>query len=228
MKLVINRYVFDRTNSYKILKAKYLDDGLEDMLNDYPEARKDEFLIEEWENIQPLSLKDVLLDKDLERRRAILEWIPVQRFLFENAKTVDVRTVTTANKKWDMDGKLISTEPLVNRYELLQLDAIDLFPELKSRAAHAYIYAVKVICPTTDNTFFIIVAGPNDNPPYAQKGKYNALEAIASMCFCPITNPKSLYRQGDVMIFEHNPDSKPCTPYALKGEDYVRLLQAQS
>lgn len=227
-KLIINRYVFPTTLSYKILKAKYLDDGLEDMLNDYPPLRKDEFLIEEWDNIQPITLKDVLEDKDLERRRAVLEWVPVQRFLFEKARVVDVRTVTTPNKKWDMDGNLVSEEPIENVYELLELDAIDLFPELRDRAAHTCIHAVKVICPTTNHEFFIIVGGPEDNYPYLQKGKYNAIDAIASMCFCPITNPKALYRQGDVMIFQHNADSKPCTPYPLNGKDYIRLLVTQS
>lgn len=233
MKLILNRFVFSQTWTYKILKAKYRGDGITDLLTDYPVFKDDEFLMEQWDNIEPISMQEILKDKSLERRRTILEFVPLQNFMFQNAEVVDTRVVMTKNRTWDRKGRLISSEPLENVYELIRIHAKELFPEAEERWGreqfkNAYIYAVKVICPTTSNTFFINVASPLLPKPFCQKGKFNALEAIASTVFCPITNPKALYRQGDVMVFEHSEDSKPCTPYALTGEQYVNLLVAQS
>lgn len=233
MKLEIKRFVFSYTQSLKILKAKYKDDGLDDMLNDYPIFKQDELLLESWDKIEPITLHDILKDKSLERRRTILEFVPLQNFMFQNAEVVDSQTIITKNRRWDMKGNVIEDGTLENVYELIRIHAKELFPEAEDRWGRddfkeAYIYAVKVICPTTGNTFFIVVSSPLAPAPFCKKGKFNALEAIAATVFCPITNPKALYRQGDVMVFEHSEDSKQCTPYALTGQQYVDLLVAQT
>jgi len=235
-KIVKDRYVIDYTTSVRILKTKYLTDGLDDMLKDYPPLKNDEFLVEQWDNIQPLTLADVLKEPSLEKRRGILEYLRLQYLVYDDAEVVDTCKIITKQKVWNREGILLEDGTLENVYHLVRVHASKLFPEASRRrnTGNDYIYAVKVVCPTTGHVFYINVSSPTAQSPHCQPGKYSALNALASLTFCPITNPKSMYRQGDIFIFRRSRKddpggkSEPCTPYPLTGEQFVKLMVAQS
>lgn len=227
------RFVLPYNTSVRVLKAKYLQDGLEDMLTDYPVFKNDEFLLEEWDNIVPFNMEDAMQIRNLELRRTVFNFLRLQNVVFADAEVVDVREAESKQLRYDINGTLLEETTIVNRYELVRVHVDKFFPERAndwSREARSnpYVYAVKVVCPTTGNVFYQNVSSPIIDNPFCREGNYHAGEALCSYIMCPITNPKALRRQGDILIWEHSEDSKACTPYAIGFKNYIKLLVAQT
>lgn len=206
----------------RALKTKYGDD-LHDMYLDMPVLRQiDNELDVFWKDLEPVNIGDIInFTSDTEKRREMFQFFPT-RLMFKDAEVVHETTKIT----YQTDEKGVERK-IENHYELVRRKAKDLLgKEVNINEGWEYIYAVKVSCVTTGMTYYLMVDSQMD---FCKK--YNAAAAVAWTALCPITNPKGLYRQGEVMLWERNEDSVDI-PFEkrkhLTEDEYFSLLKFQS
>lgn len=177
-----------------------------------------------WPHVQPVRAVEILKFKDQDQKAVYFSFLNVAEMFGDFGRKLDEKKVVTKNKRWD-EGNNEYIEDLENVFELWQVDASKLYENKEG-----FIYAVRCWCPTTNREFFIVV---DNEAKFCKKGNYNALDAIASTASCPISNPKALYRQGDVLFWEmsddpNNPSHLLDEPITLTGEQYIKLLVSQT
>lgn len=182
-----------------------------------------DFVSKRWSKIKPIDVKEAFNQNNVEKRRLYFDTIGVDK-IFEKVNTVmlDTRQVALNNCRWDSDGKMYM-QTGIDEYSLFKIDAEDLFGSTLNswQKQSNTVYAVRCSCTTTGRKYWLYVP--------AEIGiKGSALDAIAWTCRMPITNPKALYRQGDIFIVEANPDSEPCEPYHLDYKQYSSLIKSQT
>lgn len=238
VEIIVNQLGFDKDIRFYInnkiclkglfalraLKTKYGDD-LHDMYSDMPVLRQiDNELDVFWKDLEPINIKDVIdFTEDTDKRREMFQFFPT-RLMFKNAEVVhNVTKITYQTDQYGVEHKI------ENHYELVRRKSTDLLgKEVVINEGREYIYAVKVNCVTTGITYYLMVDSDMD---FCKPGKYNAAAAVAWTALCPITNPKALYRQGEVMLWERNEDSVD-VPFDkrkhLTEDEYFSLLKFQS
>lgn len=220
------RYVMKDIFALRALRTKYGDD-FEDMYEDMPVLKQfHSTFVKFWKSLPPVKIGDVIqFSENTDTRRELFQFFPT-RMMFQDAEVV--HNTMRITEQVEQDG---STRTVENVYKLVRKKTADLL-NLKHNeridATREYIYAVKVECVTTGKTYFLMV---DSRAEFCQPGKFNAAAAIAWTALCPITNPKGLIRQGEVMLFEKGPDSK-ILPFDkrkhLTEEEYFSLLKYQS
>lgn len=185
-----------------------------------------EFIASIWEKIKPVSVTEIQRStKNADKKALYFRFLRVaEMFKAEGAEMLDRKVIITKNKTWD-EGNHEEINDLENVYELWRINAEKLYENMEG-----YIFSVRCWCPSTGREFFIVV---DNTAKFCQKGHYDAAEAIASTALCPISNPKALYRQGDVLFFEHSDDPKNPSyvldePVRLTAKEYFSLLVSQT
>jgi hypothetical protein len=182
-----------------------------------------------WDEVIPVSIQEVFLEKNAERRRAMFLCVGVEKLFNElQPELLDSQTIKKNNHRWNEHNEEYE-EPIEDLYELYRIDREKLFPDVPT-ALDAY--AVRCWCTTTRREYFIYV-------PFIAVYKrnwdnlkcidtYDAIAGIAWTIVINITNPKRIFRQGDIIITEPNPDSSETEPYHLSKEEYLRLMYAET
>jgi hypothetical protein len=183
------------------------------------------FVEEMWESIIPLTASDAFAVQNQEQRRVMFQCLGVEKLFKELEPTLlDRQVLKMSNLRWDNHNQPYQQE-LEDVYELYEIDGQKLFGDVKRSQFilmdRETVYAVRCWCTTTGREYWLYV-------PREIGAKKDAVEAIAWTIQLNITYPKRLYRQGDIIIAEEGPDSKPCQPYHLDKETYIRLLVSQT
>ena len=197
-----------------------------------------DFITEQWDNISEVTVTEAFTEKNIEVRRLYFQAIGVEKLMQSlKPELLDERTITKQVKRWDVSGNMY-VHKYEDTYGLYKLDGALLFPEDASTSwqiDRATLYVVKCKCATTNREYWIYVQREHafDGSPWDEKTrKPNAIKAIASTFRLPITYPKAIYRQGDVLIVE--PSEKSCelldglNQMPITEKEYLTLLQFES
>lgn len=224
----------------RLIKLMYKD--AEHCISDWSDANKDplykdfaDFLRNNWDkdevtlggkkyNCKPFEIEDIFKLEFTEHKRFVYNVFGIER-IFKSLpfKLIGKETIHKKRTKWDKELKPYNHE-FDDTYELYSLPLTAMFPELKDSARgrqNEIIYCVKMICTTTAKEHMIWV-------PREVAEKKDPIAAIAWTIQRNITNPKRIFRQGDIIIFEHSEDSKPCAPTPLTRKEYETLIVAET
>lgn len=176
-----------------------------------------------WSDIKPIEVHEAFEQENVEKRRLYFDIIGVDK-IFEHAEPelIDMQKVVLNNQRWERDGTPY-LQTGIDQYSLYKINGTSLFGSTISewQRRNSNVYAVKCSCTTTGRNYWLYV--PRDIGE-----KESALEAIAWTCRIGITNPKAIYRQGDIFIVESNTDSEVCEPYHLDYKTYSSLIKSQT
>lgn len=192
-----------------------------------------EFVEEIWNSISEFTVSEALKEPNLERRRVMFDCIGVGRLFSELGPVLlDSQTIHKFRKRWDDQNKAYDYE-FEDTYELYQLDGDKLFGSnaALNRRKALPVYAVRCYCTTTMREYWIYV--PSDVALGAREWDRinhipNAIRAIAWTVRIDISNPKRIYRQGDIIIAEASPDSQKIQPYHLTEEQYLQWMYSET
>lgn len=220
---------FDFSTYLKAMKVKY--DSLELYLknNDYHlynDPNKN-LVLEEWDNIIALTVKEAFLEENQEKRRALFSCLGPSRIFKEvTPKLLDRTVLSIQNKIWDQEGKE-SVEVIDDVYELYEIEQSKLVPTTTTWEANKKLRVVKCWCTTTGREYWIFV---NHNDSIAS---HDAIKAIAWTFRVGIAKEDILeiYRQGDCLVIKAREGTEPLKDYQwwhLDKETYQSKLVAQS
>jgi len=176
-----------------------------------------------WSDVEPITASEAFEQDNVEKRRLYFDVIGVDEvFKQADPELIDMKEVVLNNQRWEKDGTPY-LQTGVDKYTLYKINGTELFGSTISewQRNNSSVYAVKCSCTTTGRNYWLYV-------PTEIGLKESALEAIAWTCRIGITNPKAIYRQGDIFIVEANADSEVCTPYHLDYATYSSLIKSQT
>jgi hypothetical protein len=182
----------------------------------------------EWDNVKDITSTDAFALKNVELRRLYFKAIGVIEMFKEMEPTlVDTKTLVKNGYRWDENNVKVPYE-INDKYELYKIDGCRLYPEESSswRSDNATVYAVRCWCSTTGREYWIYV-------PRNVGEEGNALNAIAWTVRLNHTYPKSIIRQGDVILYELSSKSEVLEKrwgreqfHHLTGKEYTDLIIA--
>lgn len=215
-------------------KAVVTSDGLKEM---------GEFVDSVWDDIKPVTVEEAFNKDNQEIRRTYFDCIGViTLFKSLEPELLDRQEIHKKRTRWDKDNQPYESE-YDDVYELYKIDKKKLFGKLRNNDTGA-VYAVKCWCTTTNREYWIYVPdGPayGDNTDdgtsswtwskpanYVPSGKPDAISAIAWTIQIDVSNPKRIYRQGDIILVEENLDSQTVKPYHISKEQYLNLMYSET
>lgn len=205
------------------------------------EALKDfgEFVSDMWDSIEAVTAREAFEQKNAEMRRIYFDCIGViELFKSANPKLLDKQVVKKLRKRWDDKNDIYDYE-FEDVYELYSIDPNELYKDTDDQSvtrwrARTKYTAVRCWCTTTNREYWIYV------PESAalregirewedeDKKKYDAVKAIAWTIRVDITNPRRIYRQGDIIIAQEGERSESTTPYHLSKDQYLSLMYSET
>ena len=196
------------------------------------------FVQEMWDDITPINVREAFEQTNAEMRRIYFDCIGVvELFKAANPKLLDKKVVKKLRKRWDDNNDPYDYE-FEDVYELYSIDPNELYKGTETdtsrwRARSKYT-AVRCWCTTTNREYWIYVP---ESAALAEgirewededKKKYDAIKAIAWTIRIDMTNPKRIYRQGDIIIAQEGTNSQATTPYHLSKEQYLSLMYSET
>ncbi|MET4545682.1 hypothetical protein ABIE26_003000 [Pedobacter africanus] len=190
-----------------------------------------DFVAEVWETIKPVTVEAALSEKNTERRRVMFDCIGVAN-LFQKLQPemLDRQVISKTRTRWDGNNKAYE-HVFEDIYELYRIRDEKLFETGWSWRRPQAIYAVRCWCTTTQREFWIYVpeeAAMSGELTSANNRKPDAIQAIAWTIRIDITNPKRIFRQGDIIVVEESDNSQPVPSYHLKKEQYLELIFSET
>jgi hypothetical protein len=223
MNLIIENLKFDFNLGCKILKCSGGDcpmNGLEDF----------------WEDITPITFKEIAEIENTELRRVAFKRFGLERLINEvNPVLVDSQTINKTTT-WINENGIEETINFADTYELYKVDGSILFPNKKWR--NEDVYYVKCKDTSTDREYLIWV---NVNDVFrtnnTDRGWFSSsdidLNAINSIAWTiqtnvPIGKIETIIRQGDCILIKPTDEERLKTFRHLSGKEYLELLHLES
>ena len=232
MQIVISNMKFDFDLGCRLLKLKYAECPF-DELKDF------------WNDIKPMTFKEIAKMKNLEERRVGILCLGLERLAKEiKPKLIDKQTIKKVTNYLDREGNLVQKK-FNDTYELYEVDG-KYFSEgiTNSWQKMPNSYFVKCKDTSTDREYFIWVEpqsvfqtnkGENSREYYdREKGakQINAIQAIAWTIQTTVEkgNIKEILRQGDCVLVKPKSMNKEmlAIPRHLTEKEYRELLVAES
>jgi len=223
--IVIDNQKFDFNTGVRILKLKHKECPFE-QLSDF------------WDEIVPLTFKDIAQLVNLEQRRIGINHLGLER-LIESVKPtlVDTKTIKKTTTWVDTNGKLVE-HTYDDTYELYSVSK-EYFNEGLTgwNKMRADVYYVKCKDTSTDREYLIWVDADGVNTTNggsrwdSSNTGLNAINAIAWTIQVDVQKGEidKIIRQGDCILVKPKADATILnTPRHLTGEEYLTLLVAES
>lgn len=225
--IVVDNIKFPFDTGVRLLKLKYGSDCIFQDLEDF------------WDDIVPLTFKEIAQFENLERRRVGINALGLERLIKSvNPILVDSKTIKK-NTTWvDTNGKLVEHE-YNDTYELYKVSK-DYFNE----GLHKYnsmtddVYYVKCKDTSTDREYLIwvdikLVLNNNDHNTWGgfEDKDCCALAAIAWTIQVDVEKGgiEKIVRQGDCIMVKPKTDAKILNnPRHLTKDEYLSLIVAES
>ncbi|WP_343566250.1 hypothetical protein [Sphingobacterium sp.] len=191
----------------------------------------DDFVSEMWDSIDPITVQQALAEKNTERRRVMFDCIGVAKLFSQlEPELLNKQVLSKTRTRWDQDNKPWKHQ-FEDVYELYRIEGKKLFEPVSQWQKPNDVFAVRCWCTTTNREYWIYV--PEDiatGIPRWRGGESNpdAIRAIAWTIRIDITNPKRIFRQGDIIVAEESDNSSPVEPYHLSKEQYIHLLFSET
>jgi hypothetical protein len=224
MQIVINNQKFPYDMGCRLLKLKHKDCPME-QLEDI------------WNDIVPMSFKEIAKLPNLEQRRVGVLCLGLERLASEvQPKLLSKKTLKKSTTWVDVNGNFVTTK-FNDTYELYEVSG-DYFNEgLQGWNKMENAYFVKLKDTSTDRTYFIWVEPRsvyntnNDNRWNYELKKINAIQCIAwtIQTNVPQGSIEKIIRQGDCILIKPNGKYKPLdSARHLTEKEYKELLVAES
>lgn len=224
MHIIINNQKFPFDLGCRLLKLKHKDCPME-QLEDF------------WNDIVPMSFKEIAKLPNLEQRRVGVLCLGLERLASEvQPKLLSKKTLKKSTTWVDENGNLITTK-FNDTYELYEVSG-DYFNEgLQGWGKMENAYFVKLKDTSTDRTYFIwveprsVYSANNENRWDYELKKINAIQCIAwtIQTNVPQGSIEKIIRQGDCILIKPNGKYKPLdSARHLTEKEYKTLLVAES
>lgn len=220
MKIIINNRAFDYDLGCRLLKLKYKEpfEGLEDI----------------WEDIVPLSFKEILKIPNVEDRRAAIDCLGLERLHQQvNSVLVDTKTINKTTT-WVLENGEVKTFSYEDTYSLYKIPK-GYFSNQNDAWNTLEEYYVVFKDTSTDRQYLLWVnifsVNRVNRPKEFLSEKADALEAIAwtIMTDVPEGEISEIIRQGDcILIKPKGKYTKLSSPRHLTKKEYVELLTCES
>lgn len=223
--IVIDNQKFDFNTGVRLLKLKHTECPFE-QLSDF------------WDEIVPLTFKDIAQFENLEKRRIGINYLGLER-LIESVKPtlVESKTLKKSTSWIDANGELVEHE-YDDTYELYSVSK-DYFNEGITgwNKMREDVYYVKCKDTSTDREYLIWVDADSVNLTNGgsrwdtSNEHLNAINAIAWTIQVDVAKGDidKIIRQGDCILVKPKPDAEMLdSPRHLTGEEYLSLIVAES
>ena len=224
MNLIIENLKFDFNLGCKILKCSGGDcpiNGLEDF----------------WEDIVPITFKEISEIENVELRRIAFKRFGLERLINEvNPTMVDTQTISKTTT-WINENGIEETINFSDTYELYRVESEVLFPNQRI-IRNEDVFYVKCKDTSTDREYLIWV---NVNNVFrannVSKGWFNSedidLNAINCIAWTiqtnvPIGKIETIVRQGDCILVKPTDEERLDNFRHLSGKEYLELLHLES
>ena len=224
MKIIIENTKFSYDIGCKLLKLKY-------------EKSPFKELDDIWNNIVPMTFKEIAQIENLEGRRVGIMCLGLERLAKQiKPKLIDTKTVKKTTTWINAKGE-IETTNFNDTYELYEVDGSNFNNGLARYQKMQNSYYVKLKDTSTDRFYFIwvnlndVYTTNNDNRYGFSIDKVNAIEAIAwtIQTNVPKGNIEKILRQGDCILIKPKGTYKPLdSARHLTEKEYHNLLIAES
>jgi len=224
MQIVINNQKFPYDMGCRLLKLKHKDCPME-QLEDI------------WNDIVPMSFKEIAKLPNLEQRRVGVLCLGLERLASEvQPKLLSKKTLKKSTTWVDVNGNFVTTK-FNDTYELYEVSGEYFNEGLQGWNKMENAYFVKLKDTSTDRTYFIWVEPRsvyntnNDNRWNYELKKINAIQCIAwtIQTNVPQGSIEKIIRQGDCILIKPNGKYKPLdSARHLTEKEYKELLVAES
>ena len=224
MQIVINNQKFPYDMGCRLLKLKHKDCPME-QLEDI------------WNDIVPMSFKEIAKLPNLEQRRVGVLCLGLERLASEvQPKLLSKKTLKKSTTWVDVNGNFVTTK-FNDTYELYEVSGEYFNEGLEGWRKMENAYFVKLKDTSTDRTYFIWVEPRsvyntnNDNRWNFELNKINAIQCIAwtIQTNVPQGSIEKIIRQGDCILIKPNGKYEPLkSARHLTEKEYKELLVAES
>ena len=230
---------FTLSEAMQLWKTKYQDDirdFYKEVCNHPSMDELKEFVTDNWESINPINVQQAFMQDNIEKRRAFFDAIGIARLIKElDPVLLDKQTITKKRFGWDDDNKEVETI-FEDTYELYQVSKDILYKGITDRwfIGNDDTYVVRCWCTTTNREYWIFTQNLTNiyhiNPKTNnyEKHPHDAIASIAWTIRINVKNPERIYRQGDIIVVKHGPDSTETRPYHLDKEQYLQLMYSET
>lgn len=226
MKIVIENIQFGYDEGCRLLKLKY---------EKCPFPALEDF----WDDIKPMSFREIAEIENIEKRRVGVLCLGLERLIKEvNPTLVDSTTIKKSTTFVDSKGEVV-TKKFNDTYELYKVDGANFGTDRWDRNPDD-CYFVKFKDTSTDRVYLcwvdptsVLRANSNESwVSFENPSQINAIQCIAwtFTTNVPKGNIEKMVRQGDcILIKPKNKRVKPLDrPRHLTEEEYRTLLVAES
>jgi hypothetical protein len=228
MKIIVNNVEFPFDLGCRILKMKHKENCPLEQLQDF------------WDEIVPLSFKEIAQINNLEQRRLGILYLGIDKIISDvNPKLLSKKTLNKSTLWVDANGEL--TEHKFNdTYELYEVDGSYFNEGLRNGRGMDNCYYIRCKDTSTDREYLIwidlqSVWNSNEiafgNRWGFDKSKINAIQCIAwtIQTDVPIGSIEKIVRQGDCIMIKPKGKYTPLlSPRHLSEKEYTELLVAES
>jgi len=225
MKIIINNTQFSYDIGCRLLKLKH---------NECPMSELEDI----WDDIVPMTFKEIAMFKNIEERRIAILCLGLERLISEvKPKLIDKKTIKKTTTWVGNDGELIETK-FNDTYELYEVDGEYLNEGLDSKWNKIEnSYYVKLKDTSTDRNYFIwieprSVYRTNSDSSYGfEIEKINAIQCIAwtIQTNVPVGSIEKIIRQGDCVLIKPKGKYTPLlSERHLTEKEYRKLIVAES
>lgn len=226
-KIVIENTMFGFDEGCRILKLKH-------------ETAPFEELADIWEDIKPMTFREIAEMENLENRRVAILCMGLEKLAKEvKPKLIDKKTIKKETSYIDKDGKYVNKK-FNDTYELYEVKGETFGKTRWNRMDDCYF--VKFKDTSTDREYMIWVdvksvyrTNNSNNGNWFSSIKETPINAIQAIAWTMQTNVKEgnikeILRQGDCILVKPIDDTEPLldSPRHLTEKEYRKLLVAES
>jgi hypothetical protein len=222
MKIVIQNYEFDFDTGCRLLKLK-------------SDVCPFEELSDFWEDIKPITFKEIAKFQNLEMRRVGVDILGLERLINEVNPTLISKETISKKTQWVGENGDTITHIFEDTYELFEVDGSYFSEGLDSWRKMANCHYVRCKDTSTDRTYLIWIdksSVKNTNGiGYTDDRDINSIMAIAwtIQTNVPKGNIEKIIRQGDCILIKPKGKYKPLDRERhLTEEEYRTLLVSES
>jgi hypothetical protein len=191
-----------------------------------------------WDDIVPMTFKEIAMFKNIEERRIAILCLGLERLISEvKPKLIDTKTIKKTTTWVGNDGELIKMK-FNDTYELYEVDGEYLNEGLNSKWDKIdNSYYVKLKDTSTDRNYFIwiepksVYLTNNENSYCFKIEKINAIQSIAwtIQTNVPVGSIEKIIRQGDCVLIKPKGKYTPLSSERhLTEKEYRKLIVAES
>lgn len=221
MKIVVSNVEFPFDTGCRILKMKHRECPMEE-IEDF------------WEDIKPMSFKEIAKLSNLEQRRIGILHLGIDKIVSEvKPKLLSEKTLKKTTTWIDEKGKLVQHK-FSDTYKLFEVDGKYFNEGLGSRMDNCYYISCKDT--STDREYLIWVDLRSVWQTNGGKGNFDVSKISAIQCIAwtiqtdvPVGSIDKIIRQGDCILIKPKGKYKGLgTARHLTEEEYKTLLVAES